>query len=552
MVIWFKKYWLEVIVAMSIAGVLFGDLSPQFTWMGTDSDGAHYTMAAKYLTTAHHMSAPLYLLLGRLFLFLPLNTEAWRMGLMSVLGTMGSSVFIYLILKHLLRDNPKARWYALISVLVFGGSALVISQSTIIEAYALATMCCVGAYYFVLKQRWILTSVMLGAGLAIQPFFAFVAWAVLFVAFRELRNWKRYGITILFFLFYAYIPIVKILGNDLGMWGNTTTGGFLGGTAGMVLMHTGAISIWDFPKRAIDTILILLASFGLGAIPLIWHFIKTRKWKYHLLWLVLVPIIYFVTDLSSETYVYCLPAIAFGSIAIGLGLSKMNIRWAWATCAVAVGLLGFNANYFDIGRTLDPEMSAMKFYHDLDRIPDGQYFLGGGWTWSMVYVYNKEEGRNIIPISTDNLLSEEYLVTLDDMEIKYAYPVEYFDPKASYITKQGLIAVSIAKKNENVWIAKETKPEVYQYEIVPATGQEAYIGRWIGQEVQPEWKWKPSNPWEFISGQLEVREWTRILQSNKNMLLVMTLGLGGYYLSLFLLWMVKRNQKKTIKRTGNG
>ncbi|GAI63183.1 unnamed protein product, partial [marine sediment metagenome] len=32
--------------------------------------------------------------------------------------------------------------------------------------------------------------------------------------------------------------------------------------------------------------------------------------------------------------------------------------------------------------------------------------------------------------------------------------------------------------NEGVWIAKETKPEVYQYVIEPAEGNEAYIGRW--------------------------------------------------------------------------
>jgi hypothetical protein len=325
---WLKKYWPEIFVSLALGFVLIWDTPNGLTWMNTDSDGAHYTMAAKYLTTAHHMSAPLYLLLGRLFLFLPLNSEAWRMGLMSVMGTLGSCIFIYLILRHLLRDNPKARLYAIISVLVFGGSALVISQSTIIETYALATMCGVGAYYFALKQKWLLASMMLGAGLAIHPFLAFIVWAVLFVAFKELRNWRRYAVTIAFFAFYLYIPIVKMAGNDIGMWGNTTPSGFFEGTAGMVLMLTGGLSVWDFPKRAIDTILILVASFGFGIVPLVWHFIKTKTWRYSLLWLVLIPIIYFATDLANETYVYLLPTIAFGAIAIGLGLSRMRIQWA--------------------------------------------------------------------------------------------------------------------------------------------------------------------------------------------------------------------------------
>ena len=91
---WIKKYWIEILVFSAIFGVLLNALAPVWTWMATDSDGAHYTMAAKYLTVAHHMSAPLYLLMGHLFLWLPVSTEAWRMGLMSVLGTMGRVVFI--------------------------------------------------------------------------------------------------------------------------------------------------------------------------------------------------------------------------------------------------------------------------------------------------------------------------------------------------------------------------------------------------------------------------------------------------------------------------
>lgn len=538
----FKKYWPEIIVFLVIFGVLLYDTPDYWTWMNTDSDGAHYTLAAKYMTTAHHMSAPLYLLLGRLFLFIPISTEAWRMGFLSIIGTMGSSIFIYLILRHLLWDNTKSRSYAVTSVLVFGGSALVISQSIIIETYALATMFALGAYYFALRQKWVPSSVMLGLGLATHPLFAFVTWVILFVSFKEMRNWRRYGTTILFFAFYLYIPIVKMLGNDIGMWANTTGKGFFEGTAGMVLMLTGGLSIWDFPKRFLDTSLILLASLGLGIVPLIWHFAKRKTWRYHLLWLVLIPILYFVTDMSAQTYVYLLPSIAFGAISVGLSLSKLNRVWLYSTCLVAILLLSFNAWYFNIER-LDADKSAMKFYEDLDRIPDGEYFMGGGWTWAMVYVYNKEEGRNIIPISVDALPSQEYLALLDGMGVRFNE-----SQSESYITRQGEIAVSITELNEGVWVAKETKPEVYQYEIVRAKGNEDYIGRWIGQEIKPgNWQWKPSNPWEFVSGQLEVSEWHHILWSNRNMLHVMAYGLFGYGIVWYVMRSLKGRKGKTIE-----
>ena len=549
-----KKYWVELLVFWAIFAVLMICNSPAYTWMNTDSDGAHYVLAAKYLTTAHHMSAPLYLLLGNLFLRIPIGTEFWRMGLMSVFATVGACIFIYFIVLQLLKDNPKARMYAVISALIYGSSALVISQSTIVETYTLSTMCGVGAYYFVLRKNWLWASVILGLGLAIHPFLSFIVWAVLFASYKEMRSWKRYMLTIAFFSFYLYIPIVGVFGEDSSMWANTSSEGFFGGTLGMVFMLTGGLSVWDFPKRVIDTISIVVVSFGLGIIPLVWYFMKEKRWRSSLLWLVLIPIGYFAINLAAETYVYMVVAVAFGSIVVGLGLSKMNAKWVFAVTSVACLLLGYNFVYFDIGRTLDSEMSAVKFYEEeLSKIPDGDYFMAGGWTWAMTYVYNKEEGRNIIPISMDALPSMKYRKELSDMGVKYDSMLLPLDSDMSYITTQGKLALSIASMNEGVWIAKETKPEVYQYVIEPAKGNESYIGRWIGDEATTDWKWKPSNPWKFISGKLEISEWHHVLWVRNptglgQMLFIIVFGIYGY--GAFFLTMRMLKKRKKGKRNG--
>ena len=125
---------------------------------------------------------------------------------------------------------------------------------------------------------------------------------------------------------------------------------------------------------------------------------------------------------------------------------------------------------------------------------------------------------------------------------------DYVDEEVSYITKQGEIAVSIAELNEGVWIAKETKPEVYQYVIEPAKGNEAYIGRWIGQEIEPEWKWKPSNPYLFISGQLEIAEWHHILWSNRSVLHISFFGILGYGAWWLLSQRWRKNKVPVFKR----
>ncbi len=527
-----KTYWVELLVLGAVFAVLLIDLAPDITWMNTDSDGAHYIYAAKYMTTAHNTSAPLFLLLGRLFLFLPFGTEAWRMGLISVLATTGCTVLIYMVVRHHLIDNPKARLYAIIASLIYGGSALVISQSTIIESYALATMLSVGAYYFALKKKWVSVSIAIGLIWAIHTIFAWTTWLVLFITYKELRNVILVIITLLFLAFYAYIPITAAINSDLQMWDNATFSSFFGGAWGVLWFLTGSLSVWDLPKRIIDTIGILGVSLGLGFVVFIIGLWRMRKTNKALLFLVLIPIAYFATNLAAQTYVYLMPAIAFGSIIIGITLSRMHISWSYVTMLVAGGMLVFNANYFDIDRQLDPEMSAMKFYNEeLAKIPDGDIYMGGGWTWAIIYLYNQEEGRNIIPICSSTLISEIYLQKLEGMGIKLER-----SNSDSLISRQGEVEVSIARLNDGVWIAKEVKPEVYQYKIETAKGNEDYIGKWIGQEVEPEWKWKPSNPYKFISGQIEIMEWHHILKSTHNCRFLFTWAVFGY----FMFWIADR------------
>lgn len=523
-----KKYWIEILVFGAIFGVLLNDCLPALTWINTDSDSAHYLLAAKYLTTSHNTSAPLFLLLGHLFLELPFGTEAWRMGLISVLSTTVCSVFIYLSVKELLKTNSKVRLFAIIAVITYGGSALVISQSTIIESYALVTMLSVIAYYMCLKERWVASSVFIGLTLAIHPLLAAMVWVILLVAYKQMRTKKTLFISTSFFAFYLYVPIAGAL-NSIDMWGNTNPSGFFGGTAGMMWMLAGGLSIWDFPKRILDTIGILGVSMGMGLVVVVVYLIKKKTWRNKLLWLFLVPTVYFAINLASETYVYLVPAIAFGSITLGVALSKVNMKIVYATLLVAVGLMIFNANYFDIGRTLDPNLSAQRFYdEELPKISDGEIYLGGGWTWAIVYLYNQEEGRDIIPVCTDLLPSDGYLDIVESKGINLTRT-----DSESWIDRQWLVAGSIAEQNDNVWLAEETIPSEYQYEIVPYQGNEYLVSRWLGHEVEPEWKWKPSNPYDFITGAIEVSEWKFILKSDTNIRRVFCLaviGVGFYWI----------------------
>jgi len=547
-----RKYWPELLVFGVIFGVLLMCCTPNYTWINTDCDGIHYTYAAKYLVPAHKTSAPLFLLLGNLFLRLPFGEEAWRFALLSVFASTISTVFIYLIIKHHINN----RFCALTGALIFGGSALVISQSTIIESYALVTMFGLAAYYFAVKKNWLWCALMLGAGGAVHHLIG-LTFIVLFIAYKGLRKWKYIGVMSAFLLFYLYIPITTAINNPVNMWGNVTPATFLNDNLTSGAMLIGGLSIWDTPKRIFDAVGILGISFGLALIPIIW-FIKTRhndlnltKKKYYqepLLWLFILPVVYYATNLAPQTYVYMMPAIGFGAIMVGVGLSKMRHYWRWVILGYAVVLLVFNANYFDIGRTLDPEMSASKYYYDeLDKVPDHEILVAQqGWEWACVPMYNVENGKNITPVCIGTLPSSYYQDWLQENGVKL---IDY--PDEPIRTKGTMIASSIIELNENVWMTQTTDPKTYGAKIVPAAGNNRELDV-ASTNTAPQWQWIPNNPYDIITGAIEVEEWREIIWSNYSMLtIIMMSTIGGVPAWIGYQVLVKKkkwNIKKLLRR----
>jgi len=548
---WLKQYWAELLVFGVIFGVLLMCTAPDMTWINTDSDGIHYTYAAKYLYPAHKTSAPLFLLLGHVFLWLPIGTEFWRMSLISVLSSTASAVFIYLIIrkKLLLKNagniayspsyiekvNKKNRIYALIGALIFGGSALVISQSTIVETYALVTMFGLGAYYFATKGNWLYCALMLGAGGAVHHLIL-IPLLILLIFYKGLRQWKYIGVMSAFLLFYLYIPITlaahppNLFAN---MWGNTTLTSFIKDNSSTVLMLIGGLSIWGLPKRVFDAIGVVGVSLGLAIIPMAYYIkirhtapnpIRKQWYKEPLLWLLTLPIIYYATNLAPQTYVYMMPAIGFGAVIAGIGLSRMRHYWKWTVLGCAVGLLVFNANYFDIGRTLDPNLSAKEYYNqELHKVPDGAILVAQqGWEWACIPKFNKEENRNIIPVCTGTLPSKYYQDWLKAQGVKMDIPeVVRYEFSSD-------IAASILKMNDNVWLTTPTDPKTYGAEIVPAKGNKNLLGNTSHAVLSTnEWKWKPSNPYDIITGAIEVKEWVAIVVSNYNIQTFAMLGMIG-------------------------
>lgn len=524
-----KKYWAELLVFITIAVIIFTDISPSPTWMNTNSDGIHLTFAAKYLLPAHKGSAPLYLLWQHFMLMIPYGTEYWRMALMSAIPTIITAIMIYFIVRKL----TGKRLIAIASCLVYGSSALVISQAIIVKYYPLVTMLGVLAYWFSLNKKWKSTALCLGASGAIHPISLFFMIPML-IGFKELRKWKTLASMALFLLFYLYIPITN---RPPYMWDAPNSKGifwFISDTLATAAMLSGQLSIWDFPKRVLDTIGILGLCFTIGLVPLVYCLWKTKWYKSLIFWLVALPVIYFVSDLAIQTYVYCLPAMAFGAIAIGIGLSliKWQKQWTYSLIVVSSIMLGINGHYFDIGKNLDPNLSATEFYtQELPKVPDGQVLIAQqGWEWAAIYPFNANNHRNIIPVNVGSLPSDVYQQQLRDWGIKFTVPNE-----TDIFKLQNGVLKSILDSNDNLWITQPTHPETYGAEIIPYDGNisSIVITSLINYDPNydpnnPDWKWKPSNPYDTITGSIEILEWNNQLLSKWSILHISTFGMMGF------------------------
>jgi hypothetical protein len=538
-----KKYWAELLILEAIAGALLLTCIPDITWVNTDCDGPHYIYSAKYLYPAHKTSAPLFLLLGNLFLRLPFGTEAWRFALLSVIATIVAVILIYLIVK----GKTGNKWHGITAGLVYGSSALVISQSIIIETYALVTMFGVLAYYFAEKKKWALTAITLGAGGAVHHLIG-IPILVLLIYYKEFRSWKYIGIMASFLLFYLYIPITN---RPPYMWQspNSSIGvGFIADNLSTMLMLWGGLSIWDLPKRLLDTTGLVLVSMGLSLYPIVRYW----KWNTALSIMFLLPIVYYATNLAPQTYVYMMPSVAAGAILVGINLQKLKAKKAWtiAITTLCIVFLVGNANYFDVGRTLDPELSARKFYdRELSKIPDGHILLAQqGWEWAIVYPYNKDNNRNIIPICTGTLASKQYQGLIRSWGIEFDVPKG--EPKL--VELQNSIITSIIKNNENVWTTLSTTPKTYGAQIVPVKGHEQELDQTpmgiTDGSMDMIWQWQPSNPYDIITGAIEVEEWIYIVFSNYSVLTFIMLGTIGS-VPLWIIWtLVIKKKKWSIRR----
>ncbi len=207
---WVKKQIPVILLILVVGSLYLFTLAPDIYL----EDSGELIAAAYHLGIAHPSGYPLYLLLGKLFSFLPFGTIATRLNLMSAVFGVAAAVMLYLVLNRLGKGQG---WLAFSLALLFGLSRDFWSQAIIAEVYTLNAFL-IALLVWVFFGWWsspnekylFWLAFLSGLGMANHQLFAFVlpvVWSLVFLKTKPRQLVKLISLFLLGFSVYLYLPL---------------------------------------------------------------------------------------------------------------------------------------------------------------------------------------------------------------------------------------------------------------------------------------------------------------------------------------------------------
>ena len=318
-------------------------------------DAAEFQTIAYTLGIGHPTGYPVYILLAKLFTFLPVGDIAYRVNLISAVAAALTVSLIYLILRKL------GAWQvpAVLSVFFLAFAALFWKHASIAEIYATSALCLAFILYSILtwkeseNPRWLFAAGLVGGlSLGIHTTVALSGVAILLylvLSTRQRADWFQASLGV-------FVGIVVFLSIFLFLDHHDASAGYYNAT----VRH--ALSVWRITPADFDSPFERLAFlyfppqfsgqffaassqriqerlkefFGdvsrngvIALVGVISLFISrknsTSRWREAVLLLVaFVTFLLFAVSYDvDDYYVFYIPAILLSVIAIGLGFSTI-------------------------------------------------------------------------------------------------------------------------------------------------------------------------------------------------------------------------------------
>lgn len=353
--------WLSpLILVCSLFTTYLYTLAPGLTWANDGSDGGDLITAAATGGIPHPTGYPLYLLVGRLFQFLPFRSLAFRTNLLSALATALAAVLIYFIVMHSL-DLSKFLYQpvGMAAAYAFGLSPLIWSQAVITEVYGLQAILMALIIYLYTAPPDILLSncrnldrcrgLLLGLAMANHITAIFIVPVALLLgsvyirpkmdipSFQQWHSWfgglkidrsrllRQLGMLGVGFSLYLLIPL-RALNDPPVNWGNAVTLERLWWLVSGQLYQNYYLQITpsEYWERVQTWAVVLLQEFGLVGVllGLVGLVVFGRLSRLYILtaWTAIIYTSFAAFYKSADSYVYIMPMFLSFTIWIGLGI----------------------------------------------------------------------------------------------------------------------------------------------------------------------------------------------------------------------------------------
>jgi len=359
--------WALIVFAISFSVYLF-TLAPTIFL----EDSSEFVSAAATLGIPHPSGYPLYVLLGKLFTFLPIGDIVWQVNMMSAFFGALTCAMLFLVLQQIIgwlhapawshnaKGSTQEGWsqhliifIPFITSLIFAFSLTFWSQAITAEVYCLNT-------FFVLLCVWILLKWSINKKDKLLLWFAFIFGLsltnhtmmimlapvfiiyILFVQPNLIYNWKlilkAFILSILGFSIYLFLPLRSAMFPEID-WGRTRElKGFLyhlsrkqyGDFSWNILADFDLKNKWLFFDSFFKELLLQFTwvSVIFALCGFIWQWFKQKKVFFLLFGIFIMNSFAFILfrktgfSIENEGYfrVYYLPAFLMFVIWFGLGL----------------------------------------------------------------------------------------------------------------------------------------------------------------------------------------------------------------------------------------
>ncbi|WP_420644285.1 DUF2723 domain-containing protein [Candidatus Leptofilum sp.] len=320
--------------------VYFLTMPRDLTWQFSSGDGGELITAAVTLGIPHPPGYPTYVLLGKLWSFLPLEPVAYSFHIFSALCAAGAAGLVTVTAKKQLStiESNSSGWLGIVPGLLFAFSSLVWQQAVVAEVYAL-NLLAVAAFLWALlgKRPSHLTGLLLGLSFTTHLTSLFLLPLALLLT--PTKAWGQLAVGLAIGASpYLLLPLLADQGSPV-IWGNPTTltGWWWLVSGELYQPNQFALPLTEFWARLgswLPRFGLQLGILGWGI--LVWYGRSLRQIK----WLGLVGtavlyLIYAIFYNTQDAIVLTLPAWLIFSLCLTVALPRTG-KWSAILPGLAV------------------------------------------------------------------------------------------------------------------------------------------------------------------------------------------------------------------------